>query len=376
MELFPSQPDLSLQIGLPASATPHDHHHHHGATALSARFLAAAAAGGGGSNGVVPGGNPAASMAPSSLQLPMPMPLPLPVQLPMPVPPNAAAAAGAGGGLYYHPDTAAAAAMLRPIRGMPLYQHPHTHAVPPPTFPPPHAAGAGAGPCFCEPCHVAAGAWRRAGCGVGARVAGLGFPPAKRAARAPRMRWTSTLHARFVHAVELLGGHERATPKSVLELMDVKDLTLAHVKSHLQMYRTVKNTERPAASSDQADGFENGSAGEICDDNSSLDLHGSAGRPESAAARHGRLAACNDHGSSTGAHGALWNSSSREDWTGFPSDSNTGSMSMHSRSLKDQTMHSKSLEILSDMNSSCVSETTSCASELNLEFTLGPRIRH
>ncbi|XP_066325958.1 probable transcription factor KAN2 isoform X1 [Miscanthus floridulus] len=371
MELFPSQPDLSLQIGLPASATPHAHHHHC-AAALSARFLAAAAAAGGGVGGGngVPGGNPAAAMAPS-LQLSMPMPLPLPVQLPMPMPmPPNAAAAGAGGGLYYHPD---AAAMLRPIRGMPLYQHPHTHAVPP-TFPP-HAAGPGAaGPCFCEPCHVAAGAWRRAGCGVGARVAG--FPPAKRAARAPRMRWTSTLHARFVHAVELLGGHERATPKSVLELMDVKDLTLAHVKSHLQMYRTVKNTERPAASSDQADGFENGSAGEICDDNSSLDLHGTLGRPESAVARHGRLAACNDHGSSTGAHGALWNSSSREDWTGFPSDSNTGSMSMHSRSLKDQTMQSKSLEILSDMNNSCVSETTSCASGLNLEFTLGPRIRH
>lgn len=72
----------------------------------------------------------------------------------------------------------------------------------------------------------------------------------RRNARAPRMRWTSSLHARFIRAVQLLGGHERATPKSVLELMDVKDLTLAHVKSHLQMYRTVKNTDKQTASSE------------------------------------------------------------------------------------------------------------------------------
>ncbi|XP_042466898.1 transcription repressor KAN1-like isoform X2 [Zingiber officinale] len=71
-----------------------------------------------------------------------------------------------------------------------------------------------------------------------------------RKSRTPRMRWTSILHARFVHAVDLLGGHERATPKSILELMDVTDLTLAHVKSHLQMYRTVKSTDKPAVSSD------------------------------------------------------------------------------------------------------------------------------
>ncbi|WOK94967.1 putative transcription factor KAN2 [Canna indica] len=156
---------------------------------------------------------------------------------------SAVTAAGASTILFshsHHRDLS----WLKPIRGIPIYRDP-------PSFPflnsplQQHQR-------YLYSCHDL----------PRSRFPPVAKPQGKRSTRAPRMRWTSSLHARFVHAVELLGGHDRATPKSVLELMDAKDLTLAHVKSHLQMYRTLKNTDRPPISSGQSDGFEHGLMGE------------------------------------------------------------------------------------------------------------------
>lgn len=172
------------------------------------------------------------------------------------------------------------------------------------------------------------------------------------------MRWTTTLHARFVHAVELLGGHERATPKSVLELMDVKDLTLAHVKSHLQMYRTVKTTDRAAGSSGQSDIFENGSSGDTSED-LMLDIQNPM-RTE-LPIQQGR-----SNGNQDKDYYGLWsNSSSREAWLHGKPREFGGNIS----SREDMDPKFLNYERLSEVSSSNVSGTS--PKKPNLEFTLG-----
>ncbi|CAN1746078.1 Probable transcription factor KAN2 [Linum perenne] len=297
---------------------------------------------------------------------------------------------------HHHQQPAAAAAdemgYLRPIKGIPLYQNP-----PPPSSSFHHypsstldtisalARGGqgGGGGGFVQQQPSSSSMMMRSSTRFMSRF------PGKRSMRAPRMRWTTTLHARFVHAVELLGGHERATPKSVLELMDVKDLTLAHVKSHLQMYRTVKTTDRAAATSGQSDLVDNGSSGDNSED-LMLDIHNTSSsssrrppepctmiqqqqggiRTSTTTPSIGHPQDKDYHHHHNHHHQALWsNSSSREAWLHGKTKDPPASLTSLEKEMDPKCM---SYERISD--GSCSSSQLSGSrspQRPNLEFTLG-----
>ncbi|KZV25641.1 hypothetical protein F511_18925 [Dorcoceras hygrometricum] len=61
----------------------------------------------------------------------------------------------------------------------------------------------------------------------------------QRVNKKPRMSWTDELRLKFEKAIRILG-EEKARPKEILKLMNMSNVTLRNVSSHLQKYREKK----------------------------------------------------------------------------------------------------------------------------------------
>ncbi|GMG99972.1 hypothetical protein Nepgr_001812 [Nepenthes gracilis] len=66
-----------------------------------------------------------------------------------------------------------------------------------------------------------------------------------------RIRWGKELHGKFVEAVNLLGGVDKAVPKEILESMNVREVTRESVASHLQKYRNASKKQKLGVSAEE-----------------------------------------------------------------------------------------------------------------------------